>query len=70
MYWHSTLFWRFVITITKYIIFIHFYFIVVADISLDIWGHSRLGYYFSDKGIKDYVTLDLGIYYDKLLFDQ
>ena len=33
-------------------------------------GHSRLGYYFWDKGIKDYVALDLGVYYDLLLFDQ
>ena len=33
-------------------------------------GHSRLGYYFGDKGIKDYVALDLNVYYDLLLFDQ
>ena len=37
-----------------------------------IWVHSWLGYYFWDKGIKDYeyVTLDLGVYYDLLLFEQ
>ena len=23
------------------------------------WGHSRLGYYFWDKGLKEYVALDL-----------
>ena len=33
-------------------------------------GHSRLGYYFWDKGLKDYVAVDLGIYHDLLLFDQ
>jgi hypothetical protein len=32
--------------------------------------HSRLGYYFWDKGLKDYVALDLGVYHDLLLFDQ
>ena len=32
-------------------------------------GHSWLRYYFWDKGIKDYVALDLGVYYDFLLFD-
>ena len=26
--------------------------------------------YFWDKGIKDYVALDLSVYYDLLLFDQ
>ena len=35
-----------------------------------IWVHSRLGYYFWDKGIKDFVALDLGVYYDLLLSDQ
>ena len=35
-----------------------------------IWGHSRLGYYFWDKGLKDYVVVDLGVYHDLLLFDQ
>ena len=33
-------------------------------------GHSRLGYYFWDKGLKDFVALDLGVYHDLLLFDQ
>ena len=33
-------------------------------------GHSRLGYYFWDKGLKDYVAMDLGVYHDLLLFDQ
>ena len=33
-------------------------------------GHSQLGYYFWDKEIKDYVTMDLGVYYDLQLFDQ
>jgi hypothetical protein len=33
-------------------------------------GHSRLGYYFWDKGLKDYVVVDLGVYHDLLLFDQ
>jgi hypothetical protein len=33
-------------------------------------GHSQLGYYFWDKGLKDYVTVDLGVYHDLLLFDQ
>ena len=33
------------------------------------WVHSRLGYYFWDKRIKDYVALDLDVYYDLLLFD-
>ena len=32
--------------------------------------HSRLRYYFWDKGLKDYVALDVGIYHDLLLFDQ
>jgi hypothetical protein len=32
--------------------------------------HSQLGYYFWDKGIEDYVALDLSVYYDLLLFDQ
>jgi hypothetical protein len=34
------------------------------------WVHSQLGYYFWDKGLKDYVALDLGVYHDLLLFDQ
>jgi hypothetical protein len=34
------------------------------------WGHSRLGYYFWDKGLKDYVAVDLNVYHDLLLFDQ
>ena len=32
--------------------------------------HSQLGYYFWYKGIKDFVALDLDIYYDSLLFKQ
>ena len=32
--------------------------------------HSRLGYYFWDKKMKDFVALDLDIYHDLLLFDQ
>ena len=32
-------------------------------------GHSRLGYYFWDKGLKDFIALDLG-YHDLLLFNQ
>jgi hypothetical protein len=28
-------------------------------------GHSRL-----DKGLKDYVAVDLGVYHDLLIFDQ
>ena len=32
--------------------------------------HSRMEYYFWDKGIKDYAALDLSVYYDLLLFDQ
>ena len=28
-----------------------------------------IGYYFWEKGIKDYVTLDLDVYYDLLLFN-
>ena len=34
------------------------------------WGRSRLGYYFWDKGLKDDVAMDLGVYHDLLLFDQ
>ena len=33
-------------------------------------GHSRLGYYFLDKRLKDFVALDLGVYHDLLLFNQ
>ena len=29
-----------------------------------------LGYYFWDKGTKDYVALDLDVYHDLLLFNQ
>jgi hypothetical protein len=32
--------------------------------------HSQLRYYFWDKGLKDYVVLDLNVYYDFLIFDQ
>ena len=35
-----------------------------------MWVHSLLGYYFWDKGIKDFVALDLGVNYDFLLFNQ
>ena len=38
--------------------------------NIHIWGHSRLGYYFWDKGLKDYVAMDLGIYHDLLLFNK
>jgi hypothetical protein len=38
--------------------------------SFDFGGHSRLGYYYWDKGLKDYVAVDLGVYHDLLLFDQ
>ena len=38
--------------------------------NLSIRVHSWLGYYFWDKGLKDYVALDLGIYHDLLLFYQ
>jgi hypothetical protein len=31
---------------------------------------GRLRYYFWDKGLKDYVAVDLGVYHDFLLFDQ
>jgi hypothetical protein len=37
---------------------------------LIIGGHSRLGYYFWDKELKDYAAVDLGIYHDLLLFYQ
>ena len=33
-------------------------------------GHSQVGYYFWDKGLKDYVAVDLGVYHYLLLFDQ
>ena len=32
--------------------------------------HSRLGYFFWDKGIKDFVALDLDVYYNLLSFNQ
>jgi hypothetical protein len=32
-------------------------------------GYSRLGYYFWDKRLNDYVIVDLGVYHDLLLFD-
>ena len=35
-----------------------------------MWVHSRLGYYFWDKGLKDCVALHLQVYHDLLLFDQ
>ena len=35
------------------------------------WVHSQSGYYFWDKGIKDFVVaLDLNVYYDYLSFNQ
>jgi hypothetical protein len=33
-------------------------------------GHLQLGYYFWDKGLKDYVAVGLEVYHDLLLFDQ
>ena len=36
----------------------------IQDIIGHARGHSRLGYYFWDKGLKDYVALDLGVYHD------
>jgi hypothetical protein len=33
-------------------------------------GIHSWGYYFWDKGLKDYVAVDLGVYHDLLLFDQ
>ena len=36
---------------------------------LIVWGHSRLGNYFWDKGLKDFVALDLSVYHDLLLLD-
>ena len=33
---------------------------------IDCWGHSQLGNYIWDKRIKDYVALDLSVYYDLL----
>ena len=40
------------------------------NFGLTLRGHSRLGNYFWDKGLKDFVTLDLGVYHDLLLFNQ
>ena len=42
----------------------------IVYVNLSNRGHSRLGYYFWDKGLKDYVVVDLGVYHDLLLFDQ
>ena len=44
--------------------------ITYFHISSSCGVHSRLGYYFWNKGIEDYVALDLGIYHDLLLFYQ
>ena len=43
---------------------------VVHPPTIYIGEHSRLGYYFWDKGLKDFVALDLGVYHDLLLFNQ
>ena len=43
---------------------------VHIDITICLRGPSRLGYYFWDKGLKDYVVVDLNVYHDLLLFDQ
>ena len=44
--------------------------LMVISIVLSSRGHSWLGYYFWDKGLKDYVVVDIGIYHELLLFDQ
>ena len=36
-----------------------FYFSVVISGSFLLWGHSRLGHYFSDTRLKEFVALDL-----------
>ena len=36
----------------------------------NVKGHSRLGNYFWDKGLKDFVALDLSVYHDILFSDQ
>ena len=43
---------------------------VMVVYGIYILGHSRLGYYFWDKGLKDFVALDLGVYHDLLLFNK
>jgi hypothetical protein len=44
--------------------------IAIHKQNMSVWVPSRLVNYFWDKGLKDYVTLDLGVYYDILFFDQ
>ena len=48
----------------------HPFFLLSSIIYLE--GHSWLGYYFWDKGLKDfsYIAVDLGVYHYLLLFDQ
>ena len=43
---------------------------VYEDNNYGQWGDSRLGYYFWDKGLKDFFFINLGVYHDFLLFDQ
>ena len=45
--------------------------LTIINLIINMIGvHSRLKYYFWDKGLKDYMALDLGVYLDLLVFHQ
>jgi hypothetical protein len=53
-----------------HVIWWHCYHWLESHIATCHGGRSQLGCHFWDKGLKDYVAVDLGVYHDLLLFDQ